>query len=370
SFLQRGQLDFLGAFSLLIPQTASSLRITGVDNNLMLSTEARGAHITSRQGRVLRGEGAGLGGELAAWRPRRSQAGARQEEAEPPPAFPRQEDESRPRGAALPSPGAAGEMRLVRLRERRLPGGQCGEKDTCLEGGGSLGRPRQPRRIQEEGKRYQCPTCKKSFKINGCLENHLTTHSGEKPFKCSECEKSFKRSDHLQSHLKIHTGEKPYKCFECGMSFSHSSSLYRHQRIHSGEKPHKCLECGKSFSHSSCCEVVNQWPTSSAGRKAPSDAPRKSCEAEHLWAVGLLRANRWPENLPFAARFLSGEVAPLIYFHLKNPEGFGSSQSKDGSWVLQSAPVTPSGIPWQVQGPLEQGESMGWPGGCGVGTAS
>ncbi|XP_026550479.1 zinc finger protein 501-like, partial [Notechis scutatus] len=137
-------------------------------------------------------------------------------------------------------------------RQRRLPGGRCGEKDTSedpetgLEGGGSLRRPGRPRRIQEGGKKFQCPECKKSFTTNGHLKSHLSIHTAEKKYECPECEKSFKTSSLLQRHLKIHSGQKPHKCLECGKRFN----LQRHLRIRSGQKPNKCLEYGKSISMS------------------------------------------------------------------------------------------------------------------------
>ncbi|XP_026550489.1 gastrula zinc finger protein XlCGF49.1-like, partial [Notechis scutatus] len=179
-----------------------------------------------------------------------------------------EEKESGSRGAALPgpvagSPGdggerprgpwAAGRMSPGRPRQRRLPGGRCKEKDTSedpetgLEGGGSVRRPGRPRRTQEEGKRFQCPECEKSFTTNGNLKVHLNIHSRDQSFKCLECGKSFNYRSNLSTHQIIHTGEKPHKCLECGKSFSLKHHLYKHQKTHSGEKPYKCLDCGKSF---------------------------------------------------------------------------------------------------------------------------
>ncbi|XP_058015729.1 zinc finger protein 566-like [Ahaetulla prasina] len=140
------------------------------------------------------------------------------------------------------SPGGA--------RERRLPGGRCGEEETggdpetVLEGGGSFGRPGRPPRIQEGGKEHQCPECEKCFRTNRDLQRHQRIHLGEKLYKCLECGKSFSRNSNLYRHQRIHFGEKLNKCLEGGGSFG---SPGRPQRIQEGGKEYQCPECGKTF---------------------------------------------------------------------------------------------------------------------------
>ena len=48
--------------------------------------------------------------------------------------------------------------------------------------------------VDDEKRRYQCPTCSKKFK----------------------------HKHHLKEHERLHTGEKPYTCDKCGKRFSHS----------------------------------------------------------------------------------------------------------------------------------------------------
>ncbi|XP_041373672.1 uncharacterized protein LOC121386739 [Gigantopelta aegis] len=134
---------------------------------------------------------------------------------------------------------------------------------------------------------HKCEICDKVFIRFVHLQEHLHTHTGQKPNKCTSCgqgfcsrgglrkhvrkchkEKSptvkrttqglckhicdlcgkqFKQLCHLKVHKRIHFGEKPYLCEYCGKRFLDSGIRNRHVRIHTGEKPHQCSVCTKSF---------------------------------------------------------------------------------------------------------------------------
>ncbi|XP_069695151.1 zinc finger protein 3 homolog isoform X4 [Periplaneta americana] len=100
-------------------------------------------------------------------------------------------------------------------------------------------------------KSIKCKYCYKIFKEGNELEEHLRTHSREKPYKCETCGKEFGKRGTLTRHIRSHTGDKPFKCDHCGKCFIALNILIRHVRIHTGEKPYKCEQCGKCFNRRS-----------------------------------------------------------------------------------------------------------------------
>ncbi|XP_058054305.1 zinc finger protein 84-like isoform X1 [Anopheles bellator] len=94
---------------------------------------------------------------------------------------------------------------------------------------------------------YACPKCAKVFVNRGNLLNHLETHTNEKSYACDICSKSFKYNVQLRLHMRIHTGERPHKCEICNRGFSQLSNLRSHRKTHSKVKPYKCHLCLKSF---------------------------------------------------------------------------------------------------------------------------
>ncbi|KAF7990351.1 hypothetical protein HCN44_000156 [Aphidius gifuensis] len=101
-----------------------------------------------------------------------------------------------------------------------------------------------------KAKSFTCSTCHRSFAYKHVLQNHVRTHTGEKPFVCPVCQKRFTRDHHLKTHMRLHTGEKPYKCEHCDRRFVQVANLRRHERVHTGERPYSCTDCAQRFSDS------------------------------------------------------------------------------------------------------------------------
>ncbi|XP_030642594.1 zinc finger protein 341 [Chanos chanos] len=50
--------------------------------------------------------------------------------------------------------------------------------------------------------------------------------------KCSFCEKVFTKNFDLQQHIRSHTGEKPFQCIVCGRAFAQKSNVKKHMQTH------------------------------------------------------------------------------------------------------------------------------------------
>ncbi|XP_006825191.1 zinc finger protein 341-like [Saccoglossus kowalevskii] len=50
--------------------------------------------------------------------------------------------------------------------------------------------------------------------------------------KCTFCDKTFNKNFDLQQHIRSHTGEKPFQCIVCGRAFAQKSNVKKHMQTH------------------------------------------------------------------------------------------------------------------------------------------
>ncbi|XP_027021547.2 zinc finger protein 341 [Tachysurus fulvidraco] len=62
-------------------------------------------------------------------------------------------------------------------------------------------------------------------------EGAQTKARGQK-LKCSFCDKVFAKNFDLQQHIRSHTGEKPFQCIVCGRAFAQKSNVKKHMQTH------------------------------------------------------------------------------------------------------------------------------------------
>jgi uncharacterized Zn-finger protein len=99
-----------------------------------------------------------------------------------------------------------------------------------------------------------CKVCKKGFKSNFHLTQHILTHSNVKNIECNHCSYRARFKKDLMDHMKAihpellpkHIFDKLPECKTCGKKFQSSSKLKRHENIHIGLKPFKCDKCSYS----------------------------------------------------------------------------------------------------------------------------
>ncbi|KAJ1861950.1 hypothetical protein H4R99_002069 [Coemansia sp. RSA 1722] len=57
-----------------------------------------------------------------------------------------------------------------------------------------------------------------------------------KPFMCSICESRFGRLEHVRRHHLVHTGQRKYECPTCNKTFARKDNMVQHMRAHERKK--------------------------------------------------------------------------------------------------------------------------------------
>lgn len=99
--------------------------------------------------------------------------------------------------------------------------------------------------------KLQCPICGRIVSGKYYLAIHMKRHSGNLPLQCNVCGRGFATRSELERHeLTKHCPEKQFACTHCDRRYSTPHGLEQHVRTHTGEKPFECKECGERFTFS------------------------------------------------------------------------------------------------------------------------
>ena len=79
---------------------------------------------------------------------------------------------------------------------------------------------------------FGCPFCDRISKTKQNMQNHIRTHTGERPFVCKICNLTFTAGSNLKRHVLLHTGAT-YPCNFCNFSAKRKDHLTSHiQTVH------------------------------------------------------------------------------------------------------------------------------------------
>ncbi|OXA45042.1 PR domain zinc finger protein 5 [Folsomia candida] len=93
------------------------------------------------------------------------------------------------------------------------------------------------------------PGCEKTFQNKQHVSRHVSAEHAENPvrFRCTLCEKEFKLGMQLEQHIPTHTTEKPYNCATCGKSYALRGNMIRHEKTHLQKSARDKLQCTVCF---------------------------------------------------------------------------------------------------------------------------
>lgn len=100
----------------------------------------------------------------------------------------------------------------------------------------------------EQYKKELCNICGIKVARKSDLQKHLITHLDTRPYQCDQCDSTYKRPDALRSHIaNRHLNIRPHTCSYCGLGFFTKRILNNHIRTHTDERPFSCEICQQTF---------------------------------------------------------------------------------------------------------------------------
>lgn len=119
----------------------------------------------------------------------------------------------------------------------------------------------------------KCTVCGKEFRKNFDLQQHIRSHTGERPFQCVVCGRAFAQKSNVMKHMATHKVwpkqlstlppvpsnacgtegrlliEKMFACQYCSCIFDNYQDLKSHRKEHINQKVYKCAQksCPMTF---------------------------------------------------------------------------------------------------------------------------
>ncbi|XP_054284802.1 zinc finger protein 341-like isoform X2 [Macrosteles quadrilineatus] len=151
-----------------------------------------------------------------------------------------------------------------------------------------------------KSKQLTCLYCNKEFTKSFDLQQHLRSHTGERPFQCVVCGRSFTQKSNVKKHMRTHKvwpqkmrslPEKPlekitepageevvvvnnsYTCQFCPETFSSFAQLKTHRKAHTDNKS----KCGQMF------ENLQQFLQHTASHQTQNDVQYRCCMCRQVF---------------------------------------------------------------------------------------
>ena len=151
------------------------------------------------------------------------------------------EDQSKELDVFIP-PAAGGvtksQQSMVYKSRNRMPGKQTITVQRTTPPTGLIPPPIPVE--SQDGNRYYCHMCNKSFKDLNYFRRHVRrlceklTH--REMLKCRYCDKLFRHENRYQDHLSTHDGKLRRKCNLCGKRFAMETQLSRHKKLYCNQR--------------------------------------------------------------------------------------------------------------------------------------
>jgi len=120
--------------------------------------------------------------------------------------------------------------------------------------------PTEPAEAQANIVPLRCHECGKMFTRQMRYDEHLRTHTGERPYICNfaDCNKTFIRKTHVERHVLTHLDVKPVACSAgCGKTFTTLQKMRKHLTSHDRQ----CTECNRKFKSESLYDLHMRFHT-------------------------------------------------------------------------------------------------------------